>query len=121
MSFLPPKLLARTAYISKTVKLIWSAARYWMLGWWLLLLIQGLIPIVTVYLTRWLVDNLTIAIGQGNTWSNLEIIILPASLMASILLLAEVLKGIGLSGPNLVSSFHQYRWQGLQDYRRTII
>lgn len=95
MSFLPPKLLARTAYISKTVKLIWSAARYWMLGWWLLLLIQGLIPIVTVYLTRWLVDNLTIAIGQGNTWSNLEIIILPASSMASILLLAEVLKGIG--------------------------
>ncbi|MEM7590109.1 MAG: ABC transporter ATP-binding protein [Cyanobacteria bacterium P01_A01_bin.83] len=95
MSFFPQELLARITYIPKTIKLIWSAARFWMLGWCLLLLIQGLIPIFTVYLTRWLVDNLTIAIGKGNSWSNLEIIILPASLMASILFLAEILKGIG--------------------------
>lgn len=95
MSFLPPKLLARIAYIPKTFKLIWSAAHYWMAGWFLLLLIQGLIPIATVYLTRWLVDSMTTAIGQGSTWSNLQNIILPASLMAGILLLAEVLKGIG--------------------------
>lgn len=95
MSFFWHELLARIAYIAKTIKLIWSAARYWMLGWFLLLLIQGLIPIATVYLTRWLVDNLSMTIGQGNTWSNLEIIMLPASLMAGIFLLAEVLKGIG--------------------------
>ena len=95
MSLLSSELLSRIAYIPKTFKLIWSAARYWMIAWCLLLLIQGLIPIATVYLTRWLVDNIAAAIGQGIAGENLQIVIMPAIKIAGILLLSEIFKGIG--------------------------
>ncbi|MEM6255663.1 MAG: ABC transporter ATP-binding protein [Cyanobacteria bacterium P01_D01_bin.156] len=80
--------------IYKTFRLIWAASRYWTMAWAGLLLVQGLIPIASVYTTRWLVDDLSSVMGQGFSQATINHVLLPVSLMAGILILSEVLQNI---------------------------
>lgn len=60
-----PKLraaLAQSRYLPRTLALVWSAARGWTAAWSVLLLLQGLLPVATVYVTRLLVNSLVAAI-----------------------------------------------------------
>jgi ATP-binding cassette subfamily B protein len=62
------------------------------LAWIILLTVQGILPGVTVYLTRLVVDSLVTAIKAGAS-GDLQIILVPAALMAGVLLLTELLQG----------------------------
>jgi ATP-binding cassette subfamily B protein len=62
-------------------------------AWLLLLVVQGLLPISTVYLTRALVNRLTAALGGGGTWATFAPCIVVLGLMAGVLLLLELLRG----------------------------
>ncbi len=84
--------LAQLSYLPQTLRLVWVAARRWTLAWALLLLIQGLLPVVTVYLTRLLVDSLVAAIGAGGSWESVRPVLVLAALMAGGLLLTELLQ-----------------------------
>ena len=55
--------VARFRGLPQALIMVWSAARGWTTAWLVLLATQGLLPIVTVYLTRALVDRLAAAIG----------------------------------------------------------
>jgi ATP-binding cassette subfamily B protein len=76
-------------YIPQTVGLIWTASGRWTAAWVVLLIVQGLLPAATVYLTRWVVDALTVAIGGGLHWENVLPVMLPATLIGGIFLLTE--------------------------------
>lgn len=56
--------------------------------------IQGLLPAATVYLTKILVDRVAAVVGGGFSWELVQPVLLPASLMALVLLLIQVLQGI---------------------------
>ena len=45
-------------YLLRALGFVWTAARRWTTIWFLLLVIQGLLPVAIVYLTRALVNNL---------------------------------------------------------------
>jgi ATP-binding cassette subfamily B protein len=60
--------------------------------WGILLIVQGVLPVATVQLTRVLVDELAAAIGSGATWTTFEPVVMVAALMVGILLLTEVLQ-----------------------------
>lgn len=62
-----------------------------MLAWIVLLVVQGLLPVATVYLTRLLVDRIVAVAGKGMTGESIQFILVPAILMAGVLLLAEFL------------------------------
>lgn len=62
------KLTTNLVYLPRTIQLIWRAAHYWMLAWGVLLLGQGLLPVVSVYLTRAQIDALQAALQGGITW-----------------------------------------------------
>ncbi|MCY7282687.1 MAG: ABC transporter ATP-binding protein/permease [Cyanobacteria bacterium CAN_BIN43] len=85
--------IAQISYFSKTFHLIWSATRRWTIVWSVLLIIQGVLPAATVYLTRTLVNQLVVVVGTGVSWQSVQVILLPAALMAAVLLLTEVLQG----------------------------
>ena len=55
---------ARLPLLPRALALVWQAARYWTMGWAALLVIQGLLPVATVYLTRQVVDGLAAGGGQ---------------------------------------------------------
>ena len=63
-----------------------------MLLWGALLIIQGLLPVATVQLTRRLVDGISAAMGSGATWTNFEPVAAIAGLMIGTLVLIEVLQ-----------------------------
>ena len=45
------------------LRLVWNAARGWTVAWGILLLLQGLVPAVLVYLTRLVVNRLSTALA----------------------------------------------------------
>jgi ATP-binding cassette subfamily B protein len=80
--------------LPRALMLVWSAARGWTLAWLVLLVLQGLLPVATVYLTRALVDRLAAVLGAGATWSNLRPLAVTATILAVILLLGDLLRGV---------------------------
>lgn len=78
----------------KTLSLVWAASHYWTLTWIALLMIQGLLPIASVYLTRWVVNQLVSAVGKGFVWEQIQPLLIPVGLMAGILVLTELLQGV---------------------------
>lgn len=84
----------RFRHIPRALRLVWASSRTWTAVWASLLLVRGLIPAATVYLTKWLVDAVAVAVGQGVSWEAAEPVIVYASLMAGLMLAQEVLGGV---------------------------
>lgn len=87
--------VAQLAHLTQTLRLVWVAARGWTLAWAFLLVIQGLLPAATVYLTRLLVDSLVTNIGTGGSWESVRPTLFLAALMAGTVLLVELTQSIG--------------------------
>ena len=81
-------------YLPQTLRLIWAAARGWTLAWTVLLVVQGLLPAATVYLTRLLVDSLVAVLDAGASWENVRSTLFPAASMAGVMLLMQVLQSV---------------------------
>ena len=88
------KLLAQLPYLPRALALVWSAARYWTLAWGLLLVVQGLLPVATVYLTRQVVDRLAQAVGSSGGRAAVQPLLLPLSLMVAVMLASRVLGSV---------------------------
>ena len=85
-------VLAQLPYLPKTLALVWTAARGWTFAWAILLVLQGVLPVGAVYLTRLLVDRLVAAIRAGGNWEAIHATVAPAALIAVILLAMECLR-----------------------------
>jgi ATP-binding cassette, subfamily B, bacterial len=86
--------LVQLPYLPRALALVWQAARGWTVAWLVLLLIQGLLPVLTVFLTKGLVDSLTAVIEAGGSGESLRPALLLALAMGGVLLLQELLRGI---------------------------
>src|SRR5947208_16408686 len=86
--------VARLSYLPRTFRLAWAAAKGWTLAWGVLLVVQGMLPVVTVYLTRLMVDGLVAALGTHGSWESLQSILVLAALMALVVLLTEFLRSV---------------------------
>ncbi|MBW4509596.1 MAG: ABC transporter ATP-binding protein/permease [Scytonematopsis contorta HA4267-MV1] len=84
---------SQLSYLPQTFVLIWSTSRNWTLAWILLLVIQGMLPAATVYLSRLLVNSLVGTVGAGISGETINKILIPVALMAGVLLLTEFLQG----------------------------
>jgi ATP-binding cassette subfamily B protein len=74
----------------QTLHLIWVTAPVWTVAWLVLLLVQGLLPGANVYLSKLLVDSLVVAMRAGISEESWKIVLLPAGLMAAVLLLTQL-------------------------------
>src|SRR4030095_10577535 len=84
------KLLENIPHLVRTLRLVWKAAKGWVAAWILLLLIQGLLPVAAVYLTRSLVNALSAAIGGGVSLANFQPVLFYGVMMGAVLVLTEV-------------------------------
>jgi ATP-binding cassette subfamily B protein len=85
-------LASKLGDVSRTFRLVWSACPKWTALWLVLLVVQGVLPVAVVKLTRTLVDAVAAAVGSGGGWSNFAPIVAPAATMAGVLLLSELLQ-----------------------------
>ena len=75
--------------LRKILALVWAASGYWTVAWMILLLVQGLLPVFSLALTRQAVDSLVIVAGKGISTSSIHKIFMPVGLMAVILIIGE--------------------------------
>ena len=85
------KALAQLPYLPRALKLVWEVARPWTVAWIILLIVQGLLPAATVYLTKLVVDGVVAAARNGSP--NVRHVLLLLLLLGGILLLIEVVRG----------------------------
>lgn len=89
-----PALYRRLNLLWQTLRLIRDGAGNLTLLWTGLLVMQGLLPVVTIYLTKLLVDSLVAAMDTGISRESIQPTLLLAGLMAGALLLAELLQSV---------------------------
>jgi ATP-binding cassette subfamily B protein len=87
-------LFAQLTYLPRTLALVWRATHGWTAAWLSLLVVQGVLPVALVYLTRPLVDGIVAAASSHGEWSRVRDVLLPAAGMAAVLLLTEVLLSV---------------------------
>src|ERR1035438_10340899 len=95
LAFIAQKLGVAASELSRlprALKLAWAAARLWTALWAVLLVLQGLLPVSSLYLTRPLVNRILAAIKTGGTWESLRPAIAIGALIAAIALLSEILR-----------------------------
>ena len=96
-------------YMRRVFGLIWQAARGWTVAWGALLVVQGLIPVALVYLTKPLVNGLQAAIGHGVSWETIQPVVLVGTGIGAALVLTELLKvcldWVGTAQSELVQDF----------------
>ncbi len=86
-------LLHRWMLFQRALRLIWGATGRWTLFWGGLLVLQGLLPALTVYLAKVLVDRLTAIVGTGSSAGAIDSMLGPLLLLAGAILLMQVLQG----------------------------
>jgi len=98
-----PKQLAKAAvrfrtqlpYVPRALALAYRAAGALTIVWLLLLMVQGLLPVALVYLTKVLVDGVATVIASGTGARNLITLAPSAAAMGGVLIATEVLAGVG--------------------------
>ncbi|WP_028320824.1 ABC transporter ATP-binding protein [Desulfatiglans anilini] len=88
------KALKQLPYLPRALRLVWAAAGVWAMAWLALILLQGLLPVATVYLTRAVVDGLVAILGKEYSWTALSPFLLLVGLTVLTLLAGEALRGI---------------------------
>ncbi len=88
------KLRGQLPYIPQALELVWTAGGGWTVVWLVLLVVQGLLPVALVTLTKVLVDSLVAAVDAGGAWETIRLPLLLALLMAFLLLATELLKAL---------------------------
>jgi len=85
---------ARSYLLVRAFKLIWDGIGGWIVLWFALLVIQGALPAVIVYLTKILVDRLAERIGAGTAMGMIEPILWPALFIGAIFVVQQGLQSI---------------------------
>jgi len=81
-------------YLPRTLRLIMEAAQKWTIVWAFILVIQGLLPAATVYLTGALVDSLAGTLGTGIDWENIQPTVMLALSMGGMIALSQLLNSV---------------------------
>jgi ATP-binding cassette subfamily B protein len=88
------KVRAQLPFLPRALGLVWTASRGWTVAWISLLVIQGVLPVAVVTLTKVLVDSLVAAIDAGGAWEAIRSPLLLALLMAGLVLASELLRAV---------------------------
>lgn len=82
------------SHLPRALKLVWVAGKSWTVSQIILLVVQGLLPVALVYLTKILIDKLVFAINSGGAWNNVQPVIWLGGLMGAIMVLSQILGSI---------------------------
>lgn len=88
------KAAAQFPYLPRALAMVWRSTRGYTLVWGVLLVIQGVLPVATVYLTRLLVDAIANGLKAGGSWQNARPALVWVALMALVMLLTDILRSI---------------------------
>ncbi|AFZ00992.1 ABC transporter ATP-binding protein [Calothrix sp. PCC 6303] len=77
------------SHLVKTFQLVFAASGFWTIAWMVMLLVQGILPAISITLIREVVDNLVSVSGNGVSSDTVQKLIIPIGLMAGVMLVGE--------------------------------
>ena len=83
-------VLAQLPYLPRTLGLMWHVAKPWTVAWILLLVVEGVLPAASVYLTKLVVDGVVSALKGGGSWPDVRAVLVLFAVLAGLMLLLEV-------------------------------
>lgn len=83
------------SHLTKTLKLVWSASSWWTVAWVVMLIVQGVLPAISITLIRQVVDNLVAVSGGGISSTTISKLLTPIGLMAGVMLVGEFFNSAG--------------------------
>lgn len=87
-------LFRQTANWKRSLKLIWGASPFYTVCWSVLLVVQGVLPGLLVYLTKLVVDSLVVALNSRGDWEKVRPAVLYIVAIAAVMLLIDVTKSL---------------------------
>jgi ATP-binding cassette, subfamily B, bacterial len=108
------KAMAQLPYLPRALKLVWEVARPWTIAWIVLLIVQGLLPAATVYLTKLIVDGVVAAVKNGSAWPNVSRVLVFLLILGGILLTMEIVR-------NAINWVRTVQAELLQDHITSLI
>ena len=86
------RIRLQVSYAGRLLKLIWSASGWTLVIWASILLLQGIIPVAIVWLTKPLVNALQAAVGSGVNRETIQPLLTTAIALGTLMLASELLK-----------------------------
>lgn len=80
--------------LPRALVLVWIAGKGLSLSQLFLLVLQGLLPVAQVYLTKLIIDSIVKAVGEKGNWELVEPVILYAALLGASILISQLFDGI---------------------------
>ncbi len=74
------------------MSIVWKAAHRLTAVWTLLLVIQGVLPVATVYLTRAIVNEVVVAVRSNGNWSAVRPTLVIAGWLGAVMLATQLLR-----------------------------
>ncbi len=88
------KLKEQTKNWKRSFKLIWTASPFHTTSWALLLIIQGVLPGLLIYLTKLVVDSLVVAVNSQGSWEKIRPAVFYIAATAIVMLLFDVFQSL---------------------------
>lgn len=96
--------IQRTLQLRRAVFFVWKSAKGWTLLNGALLVIQGLLPLLPLYLTKLIVDTVTAGVKAPDKGDTIRHVLLLVALMGATVLLTSLIRSIA----GLVSEWQSY-------------
>jgi ATP-binding cassette subfamily B protein len=103
-----------TANWKRSFKLIWTASRFHTASWSVLLLIQGILPGLIIYLTKLVVDSLVVAVNGNGSWEKIRPAVFYIVVIAVMMLLTDVFQ-------SLLEMVRSAQSDIIQDYVKSLV
>lgn len=81
-------------YVPRAFSLVWSAAPAWTSAWVVLLVVQSILPILSVVLTRAFVDSIVGAVRTDWNLEQIQVVLVPFGLLVLVTLFGRILDSI---------------------------
>ncbi|WP_089717852.1 ABC transporter ATP-binding protein [Candidatus Entotheonella palauensis] len=108
------RLHVQLRHLPWAIQLVWQASRGWTLFWAMLLLVQSILPVISVYLTRDIVDHLVPRLGQATSFHDMTPALLPIALLAGVMVLTQIIS-------SLATWVHTSQSNRVQDYMSGLV
>ncbi len=90
----PKSQLSQLRFVPRALKFIWDAAAGWVVALIVILVIQGLLPVLTVYLTRSVVDAMVAVIENNGDREALQNALFFILSMGAVLVIGELIGNV---------------------------
>lgn len=87
-------LKEHTANWKRSFRLIWAASPFHTASWSVLLVIQGILPGLLIYLTKLVVDSLVVAVNGHGSWEKIRPAVFYIAATAVVMLLTDVFQSL---------------------------